>query len=144
MYDAREPRVRRAKKQSPRRLREKHVRSSAGCPQTPPPPPHKNAFSSSPSPFSAAALPLSTLVGLFDRADPANVHADAGVKFQSFAAGRGFRVAKHHADFFANLVRENTAGSRLGNQRGEFAERRAHQPGLGSDRDIANFSFQLG
>ena len=52
-------------------------------------------------------------VAFLDRLDSANVHANRGVEFQRAPAGGRFRVAEHHADFFANLVDENQAGLRL-------------------------------
>src|SRR6185295_4045109 len=44
---------------------------------------------------------------LLDRADAANVDAHGSIEFQRIAAGRGFRVAEHDADFHADLVDEN-------------------------------------
>ena len=66
-----------------------------------------------------------------------------GVKFQRFAARRRLRIAEHHADLFADLVGENAAGPRLGNQRGQFAHRRAHQARLRADGGVADLAFEF-
>ena len=34
-------------------------------------------------------------------------------------------------------------GARLGNERGELAQRRTHQPGLGADRRVADLAFEF-
>src|SRR5690606_26631424 len=46
-------------------------------------------------------------VTLLDGANAANVQAYRGIEFERIAAGRGFRIAEHHADLHADLVDEN-------------------------------------
>src|SRR5690606_30325501 len=50
------------------------------------------------------------LVTVFYRADAANIQPYRGIEFQCIAAGGGFRVAEHDADFHADLVDENHQG----------------------------------
>ena len=69
--------------------------------------------------------------------------ADAGVEFERFAAGRRLRIAEHDADLFADLVGENATGARLRDERGEFAQRRAHQARLRADGGVADLAFQF-
>jgi hypothetical protein len=51
-----------------------------------------------------------------------DIDAHAGVELQRFAAGRGFRVAEHDADLFADLVGEDAGGLGLGEDGGELAQ----------------------
>ena len=82
--------------------------------------------------------------GVLERFLAADVDADARVKFQRLAAGRGFGIAEHHADFFAQLVRENAGGLGLGENGGELAQRLAHQPRLHAHRGHAHLAFEFG
>ena len=82
-------------------------------------------------------------VGRFDLADPADVDADAGVKFQCAAAGGGFRISEHDADFFADLVGEDAAGAGFRNEARQFAQGRAHQPRLRAHRGVADLAFEF-
>ena len=63
--------------------------------------------------LDAGPVPCNHAVGLLDRADPTNIDANTGVKFQRLAAGRRLRISEHHANFFSDLVCENAAGPRL-------------------------------
>ena len=94
--------------------------------------------------FHARTVARDNSVGLLDRADTADIDADAGVKFQCLATGCRLGISEHHADFFADLVGENAASARFGNERREFAQRRAHQAGLRADSGIADFAFEFG
>ena len=58
----------------------------------------------------------------FDRGGFADVHADGGVEFQRIAAGGGFRIAVHHADFFTDLVGKDDAGFAFACRAGEFTQ----------------------
>ena len=93
--------------------------------------------------FDPRAVAGHDAVRLLDRADTADVHAHAGVKFERLAAGGGLRVAEHHADFFADLVGEDAGRAGFGDQRGQFAHGRTHQAGLRADRGIADLAFQF-
>ena len=64
----------------------------------------------------AGAVAGDGAVGLLDRADAADVAAHAGVELERLAAGRRLGVAEHDADFLADLVGENAARPRLGNE----------------------------
>src|SRR6266404_4893022 len=57
--------------------------------------------------LDARAIACDHTVRLLDRADAANIDTDAGVKFQRLASRRRFRISKHDADFFADLVCKN-------------------------------------
>src|SRR5438552_5091112 len=83
-------------------------------------------------------------VALFDGGDAADIHAHAGVKLEGAATGGGLRIAEHDADLFANLVDENQAGSGLGDDAGELAQRLRHEPRLQAHVAIAHFAFQFG
>src|SRR6266540_4304906 len=93
--------------------------------------------------FDARPISRYNAVGLFDGADAADIDSHAGVKLQRPAAGSRLRVSKHDSDLFPNLVCENAACSRFGNDRREFAQRSTHQSRLRTDCRIANFTFQL-
>src|SRR2546423_7781452 len=93
--------------------------------------------------FHARPVAGDNTVRLFDRANPANIDADARVKLQSLAARRRLGIAEHHADLFADLIGENAAGPRLGNQRGQFAHRGAHQTRLRTDRGVADLALEF-
>ena len=82
-------------------------------------------------------------VGRLDRADAADIDAHAGVELQRLAARGRFGIAEHHADLFADLVGENAAGARLGDERSELAHRRAHQAGLRADRGVADLALEF-
>src|SRR5205823_1384102 len=46
-------------------------------------------------------------IGVLDRADATDVEAQAGIEFQRASAGGSFRIPKHHANLFANLIDED-------------------------------------
>ena len=71
------------------------------------------------------------------------VDAHARVELERLAAGRGFGIAEHDADLLANLVGENAAGARLGDDGGELAHRGAHQAGLCADGRVADLAFEF-
>ena len=81
--------------------------------------------------------------GILDLLAPANVDTNAGVKFQRLAAGRGLGAAKHDADFFAQLIGENTGGFGLGHDCGELAQCLAHQARLHAHGGHAHVALQL-
>ena len=76
-------------------------------------------------------------------ADAADVDADGGVEFEGAAAGGGFRVAEHHADFLADLVGEDADGAGLGDERGELPHGGRHEAGLGADGGVANLAVEF-
>ena len=80
---------------------------------------------------------------MLDRADAPDVHANARVKLERLAARSRLRVAKHHPDFFSDLVRENATRARFRDERSQLSQRRAHEPRLRADRDVADLSFQF-
>ena len=62
------------------------------------------------------AVARNCAVPVLDRTDAADIDADAGVKFEGFAAGCGLGIAKHHADFFTNLVSKEADRIRFRNE----------------------------
>ena len=82
-------------------------------------------------------------VGGLDLADAADIDADGGEELEGAAAGGGFRVAEHDADFLADLVGEDADGAGLGDEGGEFAHGGAHQAGLGTDGGIADLAVEF-
>jgi hypothetical protein len=83
-------------------------------------------------------------VAFLDGLNAANIDAHGGVKLQGAAAGGGFGIAEHDANLFANLVDENEAGARLGNDGGELAQGLRHETGLQAHLRVAHFAFQFG
>src|SRR5262249_50025941 len=61
------------------------------------------------------------LVAVFDGGNAANVGTDGSIELQRATTGGGFGIAEHDADLLANLVDEDEAGARLGNDAGELA-----------------------
>ena len=82
-------------------------------------------------------------VGGLDLADAADIDADGGEELEGAAAGGGFRVAEHDADFLADLVGENADGAGLGDEGGELAHGGAHQAGLGADGGVADLAVEF-
>ena len=89
-------------------------------------------------------MPIGVAGGVLERVLAADVEAHARVKFQRLAAGRRFGIAEHDADFFAQLVGENARRLGLGQNRGELAQRLAHQPRLHAHRGHAHLAFEFG
>jgi hypothetical protein len=83
------------------------------------------------------------LVAVLDGADAPDVDAHRRVELQRAAAGRGLRVAEHHADLLAQLVDEDQAGLRLRDDAGELAQRLRHQPRLQAHLAVAHLAFDL-
>ena len=81
---------------------------------------------------------------VLERVLAADVEANARVKFQRLAAGRGFGIAEHHADLFAQLIGENAGCLGLAEDGGKLAQRLAHEPGLQTDEAVAHLAFDLG
>src|SRR3954462_3129674 len=54
--------------------------------------------------------------GAVRRAGAADVDADGSVELEGAAAGGGFGVAEHHANFFADLVDEDHGAFGFGNR----------------------------
>src|SRR5205807_1711136 len=48
-------------------------------------------------------------IAIFDGCDTANINANTRVELQRASAGRGFRIAEHHANLLADLVDEHQA-----------------------------------
>ena len=82
--------------------------------------------------------------GVFESVLAPDIDANTGVKFQRFPARRGFRIAEHDADFFTQLIGKNAGGLGFAQQRGQFAQRLAHQPRLHAHGGHAHFAFELG
>src|SRR6266404_316143 len=83
-------------------------------------------------------------VAVLDGLNATNVNAHGGVKLQGAAAGGGFRIAKHDANFFPDLVDEDEASLRFGDDGGEFAQGLRHQARLQAHRRIAHVAFEFG
>src|SRR6266478_9457745 len=92
----------------------------------------------------AARARTDDAVAFLDGLDAANVQSNGSVKLQRAAAGGRFRVAEHYADLFADLVDEDAAGVRLGDDAGEFAQRLRHEARLQAHLRVAHFAFELG
>ena len=85
------------------------------------------------------------LVAVLDGADAADVEPDRGVEFERVAAGGGLGVAEHHADLHADLVDEDHhAVCDFEIERGELAQRLAHQPRLQPMLHVAHLALDLG
>src|SRR5262249_42237845 len=72
------------------------------------------------------------------------VHAHRGIEFQRPAAGCGLRITKHYADFLPDLVDEDQARARLGNNSGELAQGLRHQTRLESHMPITHLAIEFG
>src|ERR1700730_285404 len=83
-------------------------------------------------------------VSFLDRLDAPDVYSDPGVNIQRAAAGGCLGIAKHDADFFADLVDEDQAGLRFRNDRGQLAQRLRHQARLQTHLRLAHFAFEFG
>ena len=59
--------------------------------------------------FEAGAI-AGYFIAIFNGTDASNIGTHTGIKLQGTAAGGGFRIAEHDADFFTNLVDEDQAG----------------------------------
>lgn len=93
--------------------------------------------------FELGAVAGYGAVAALDLADAADVTADGGVEFEGASAGRGFGVAEHDADFFADLVGEDADGAGLGDEACEFAECGGHEACLCADGGVADVAFQF-
>lgn len=91
-----------------------------------------------------AGLTADDIVFVFNGADAANVNADGGVEFEGVTAGGGFRIAKHDADFHADLVDEDDQRVGTGDGGGQFTQCLTHQAGLQPHVRITHFAFQFG
>ena len=80
----------------------------------------------------------------FDLRCAANVYAHGRIEFQRVAAGGGFGVAEHHADFHAQLVDEHHQRVGFFDVPRELAQSLAHQTGLQADVAVAHVAFNLG
>src|SRR6266478_189000 len=83
-------------------------------------------------------------VAVLDGLDAPNVNAHGSVKLKGAAAGGGFGIAEHDANFFPDLVDEDEAGFRFGDDCGEFAQCLRHQARLQSHGGIAHVAFEFG
>ena len=79
-----------------------------------------------------------------DRLDPPDVEPDARVELQRATARRRLRVAEHHADLLAELVREDERGVGAADRAGQLAQGLAHEPGLDADERVAHLALDLG
>jgi hypothetical protein len=91
-----------------------------------------------------ARLVADDLLALLDRADAADVEAHRRVELERVAAGRGLRVAEHHADLHADLVDEDHEHVRALDVGRELAQRLAHQPRLQPRQLVAHLALDLG
>jgi len=93
-------------------------------------------------PTTAGSFPPAT--GLFDRADAADVEADARVELERVPARRRLGAPEHDADLHSNLVDEDEQAVRSCDGRRELAERLAHEARLQTDVAIAHVAFDFG
>src|SRR5512133_91801 len=83
------------------------------------------------------------LIALFEGGDLADVHAHRGVEFEGITAGSGLWVAEHDTDLHADLVDEDHAAVRFGDDTGQLAQRLGHQTGLQSHMGITHVALDL-
>src|SRR5512132_169033 len=91
-----------------------------------------------------ARLVADHLVAILDRADPADFQPHRRVELERVAAGRGLRIAEHHADLHPNLIDEDDHGARSRDRAGELTQGLTHQPRLQADMAVAHLAFQFG
>ena len=82
-------------------------------------------------------------VAVFDLRAATDVEAHRRVELQGVTTGGRFGTAKHHTDFFAQLVDEDARCVRLGDGRSDFAQRLAHQSRLQSHFVVAHVAFDF-
>src|SRR5580692_169050 len=82
-------------------------------------------------------------IALFDRGNAANVNAHRRVELQGAAASRGFRIAEHYADLFADLVNEDQTGPRLRNCSRQLTQSLRHQPRLQAHMAVAHLAVKF-
>ena len=83
------------------------------------------------------------LDAFLQRLDTADVEPHRRVELQRATARGRFRVAEHHADLLAQLVREDADRVGAVERAGELAERLRHQPRLEADVRVAHLSLDL-
>src|SRR5208283_1190139 len=90
-----------------------------------------------------ASLVTDHFLAVLERADAADIQAHRGIELQRIAAGRGLRVAEHHADLHPDLVDEDHDRVRTLDVAGELAQRLGHQTGMQSDLQLAHLALDL-
>src|SRR5579883_2109024 len=88
--------------------------------------------------------PADYVIAVLDRGDAPDVQPHRSVELQGAAAGGGFRVPEHHADFFADLVDEDEARPGFRYDAREFAESLGHQPRLQPHMTVAHLAIEFG
>src|SRR3954468_710781 len=83
-------------------------------------------------------------IAVFDRANAADVDANGRIELERAAARRRFGVAEHDADLFTQLVDEDEACLRLGDNARELAERLRHQPRLQAHLRFTHLALDFG
>src|SRR5262245_33622644 len=83
-------------------------------------------------------------VAVLDARDAADVEPDRRVELERAPARGRFGVAEHDADLLAQLVDEDEARLRLGDDAGELAERLRHEAGLQAHLRFAHLAFDFG
>ena len=81
---------------------------------------------------------------ILDRLTPADIDPYTRVKLQCLAARGRFRTTEHHTHLFAQLVREDTGGLCLVQNRCQLPQCLAHQPRLHAHCGHAHVALQLG
>ena len=84
------------------------------------------------------------LVAVLERGDAPDVDANGRVELERTAAGGGLGRTEHDADLLPDLVDEDERRPRLGDDRGQLAERLGHEPRLQADVGVAHLAFELG
>src|SRR5260370_30326803 len=83
-----------------------------------------------------ARLVADHLVALLDRTDAPDVEADRGIEFQGVAAGRGLRIAEHHADLVADLIAKDHPRAGTGDQARHVVRCRGYPHGARSPQSV--------
>ena len=91
--------------------------------------------------FRAVADDLARRV--FNLSDSADVDAHRGEELEGASAGGCLGIAEHHADFFADLVRENAYALCLADCGGEAAHGLTHHAGLETHRCVAHLPVEF-
>ena len=93
--------------------------------------------------FDFHAVSNISVVRTFDRSNSSDVHTNGRVKLESLSPCCCFGISKHHADFFADLVDENSAGVAFGKCRSKLTKRLRHHSSLQTHELIADFSIEF-
>ena len=90
-----------------------------------------------------ASTATNHIVTVFQSIHSTHVNTNSRIELQRTTTGSSFRVAEHNANFFTNLVDENSSAFRFCNQTSQFTQRLAHQTSLQTNMGVAHFAFDF-